>query len=261
MNQSLLKEGIGECLGTFILVLFGCGAVASAVLFQAFSSLLEVAMIWGAGVTVAIFTVRSMSPAHLNPAVTLAMWGIGKIEFSKIPLYITSQLIGAIGAALMIYFIFNNAIIQYEANNYIVRGSIESINTAMMFGEFFPNPEFQQYVTVTWLQALLLEGLGTFLLIMVIFKVAEKQDQPDNASPLIIGLSITLIICFVAPFTQAGLNPARDFGPRIVAFLAGWNQAAFPNQSFLQSFVYIIGPFIGSGMAVLTSKLFTLSHR
>ncbi len=75
---------LGEFLGTFILVFFGCGSVAVAVLFNAFSSLLEVALIWGFGVAIAIYATRNICPAHLNPAVSLSMCIIKKFQILTI---------------------------------------------------------------------------------------------------------------------------------------------------------------------------------
>ena len=79
------REFIGEALGTFILVLFGCGAVAVSVLFDAHKGLMQVALAWGIGVTLAIYLTRHLSCAHLNPAVSLAMVVSGRMSMQKIP--------------------------------------------------------------------------------------------------------------------------------------------------------------------------------
>ncbi|MBT6440040.1 MAG: aquaporin family protein [Flavobacteriales bacterium] len=251
------KELIGEYIGTFILVLFGCGAVASAVLLDAFGSLLEVAIIWGVGVAIAIFSVRNICPAHLNPAVSAAMALFGSFSIKKLPLYITSQFLGAFSAAALLYFIFGDTISDFEQTNSIVRGSIESMKTAQMFGEFFPNPEFASKISITALQAMALEAIGTFILVFVIFRLTEKEEQTDNLTPILIGLTVTLIICLVAPYTQAGINPARDFGPRLFAYLSGWGDAAFPTAPFSFFTVYILGPILGGIAAGGLNKLMT----
>jgi glycerol uptake facilitator protein len=251
------KELIGEYIGTFILVLFGCGAVASAVLLDAFGSLLEVAIIWGVGVAIAIFSVRNICPAHLNPAVSAAMALFGSFSIKKLPLYITSQFLGAFSAAALLYFIFGDTISDFEQTNSIVRGSIKSMKTAQMFGEFFPNPAFASKISITALQAMALEAIGTFILIFVIFRLTEKEEQADNLTPILIGLTVTLIICLVAPYTQAGINPARDFGPRLFAYLSGWGDAAFPAAPFSFFTVYILGPILGGIAAGGLNKLIT----
>jgi glycerol uptake facilitator protein len=239
-----IKELVGEAIGTFILVLFGCGSVAGAVLFNAFTSLLEVALIWGFGVSIAIFVTRNSCPSHLNPAVSLAMSMINKLSWQKLPFYILSQLVGAFFAALVLYFTLEDAIVTFELKNNIVRGSLESNQSAMFFGEFFPNPSFKEFIPVSVYLACFMEFLGTFLLVYVILKVTELPKQIDNITPLIIGATVTVIICLVAPFTQAGLNPARDFAPRLVAYGAGWGDAAFPEIKYSFFMVYIVSPLI-----------------
>ncbi len=249
-----LKEYAGEFIGTFILVLFGCGAVAGAVLFGAFTSLLEVALIWGFGVTIAIFTTKNLCPAHLNPAVSMGMWMAGKLSLAKLPAYIISQLFGAMVAGLLLRFAFNDALMTFEANNQIIRGSEASIRSAMMFGEYFPNPGFSDQLKVNVWQACGLEAFGTFILVFVIFRLTERQQQIDNLTPVLIGLTVTLIITLVAPFTQAGLNPARDFGPRLIAYFGGWGNAAFPPVKLSFFTVYIASPIAGGIVASLAHK-------
>jgi glycerol uptake facilitator protein len=249
------KELLGESLGTFILVFFGCGSVAVAVLFNAFSSLLEVALIWGLGVAIAIYATRNICPAHLNPAVSLAMCISKKLRWKKLPFYILVQFLGAFFAGLLLFFIFKNAIQRFEEVHNIVRGSDASIKSAMMFGEYFPNPSFDNFMGVSVALACFMEGLGTFLLVFVILRVTEKPNQINNTTPLVIGLTVTVIICIVAPFTQAGLNPARDFGPRMVAYFAGWGNAAFPKVTYSFLAVYILSPFLGGIVAAYSHKL------
>lgn len=248
------KELLGESLGTFILVFFGCGAVAVAVLFGAFSSLLEVALIWGFGVAIAIYITRNICPAHLNPAVSLAMCITKKLGWKKLPFYMLVQFLGAFVAGLLLFFIFENAIHTFEKVHDIVRGSDMSRESAMMFGEYFPNPSFQDFMEVSATLACFMEAFGTFLLVFVILRVTEKPEQINNATPLVIGLTVTLIICIIAPFTQAGLNPARDFGPRMVAYLTGWGNAAFPGVSFSFLTVYILSPLLGGIFAAYSHK-------
>ena len=122
-------------------------------------------------------------------------------------------------------------------------GTEASIDTARMFGEFYPNPGDSMAV-VSMPLAMVAEGFGTFLLVMFIFALTEgcNVGRPsDTMAPVFIGLSVSSIICLIAPLTQAGLNPARDFGPRLVSWLAGWGEVAFPDAccgGFF--FVYIL---------------------
>ncbi len=249
------KEYVGEALGTFILVLFGCSSVAVAVLFKSFGSLLEIALVWGIGVALAIFSVRAICPAHLNPAVSIAMGFAKKLKFSKLPFYIMSQLVGAFIATTILFLIFEDAILLYEKTNGIIRGSKASIQSAQFFGEYYPNPGFADKLTVSTSLACFMEGFGTFILVFVIFRLTEKKEQIDNLTPLLIGLTVTCIICLVAPFTQAGLNPARDFAPRIVAYLFGWKNAAFPPVEWSFLTVYILSPIFGGILAHFINKI------
>ncbi|MFT4733592.1 MAG: glycerol uptake facilitator protein [Algoriphagus sp.] len=149
-----------------------------------------------------------------------------------------------------------DAIAVYESGHGFLRGSVDSYHSAMMFGEFFPNPGFESKLSVSIPLACFMEALGTFILVFVIFRLTEKPEQMDNLTPILIGLTVSLIICLVAPFTQAGLNPARDFGPRMVAYFAGWGKAAFPlgNYSFIS--VYMLSPIFGGLGAMVLHKFF-----
>lgn len=244
------KEFIGEALGTFLLVLFGCGSVAVSVLFNAYQSILQIALVWGVGVTLAIYATRHLSCAHLNPAVSLAMYFGKRMKAHKLPAYLTGQFVGAFLAGLTIYLLFNPTILAFEMTNNIVRGSTESIQTAKMFGEYYSNPGSVAVVSMPL--AMAAEGFGTFLLILMIFALTEGCNigRPNDAlAPLFIGLTVTSIICLIAPLTQAGLNPARDFGPRLIAWIFGWGDAAFPDRSGGFFFVYILPPVFGGAMA------------
>jgi glycerol uptake facilitator protein len=98
------------------------------------------------------------------------------------------------------------------------------------------------------------EAFGTFLLLLLIFALTEgcNVGRPsDTMAPVFIGLTVSSIICLVAPLTQAGLNPARDFGPRLVAWIAGWGKAAFPDSCGGFFWVYILAPIAGGILAAL----------
>jgi glycerol uptake facilitator protein len=245
-------EFIGEALGTFVLVLFGCGSVAVSVLFDAHQGLMQVALAWGLGVTLAIYLTRHLSCAHLNPAVSLAMVVGGRMSVRNLPVYLVAQFTGAIMAALLLYVLFAPSIAQYENTHGIIRGTAESVKTAMLFGEYYPNPVGTAVVSLPL--AMAAEAFGTFLLVLMIFALTEgcNVGRPDDAlAPVFIGLTITSIICLIAPLTQAGLNPARDLGPRLVAWLSGWGDAAFPDQVGGFFHVYVLAPLLGGMIASL----------
>lgn len=246
------KEFIGETLGTFVLVLFGCGSVAVSVLFGAHQGLMQIALAWGIGVTLAIYLTRHMSCAHLNPAVSLSMVVSKRMDYRKLPAYLLGQFAGAFIAGLILYLLFSPSISAYESLHGIVRGAPESVATAKMFGEYYTSSGSLAVVSLPL--AIGAEAFGTFLLLLMIFALTEgcNVGRPDNAlAPMFIGLTVTSIICLIAPLTQAGLNPARDFSPRLVAWLFGWGNAAFPDQVGGFFFVYILAPIVGGAIAAI----------
>ena len=251
------KGYLGEFLGTFILTLFGCSCVAVAVLFGEHNSIFQVGMVWGIAVTLAIFLTRNICCAHLNPAISIAMVVAGRMKISKLPGYLVSQLTGAVCAGFVLYLLFGSSIAAYEAAHDIVRGTAASVDTARMFGEFYPNPGDAPVATVSLPLAMFAEGFGTFLLALFIFALTEgcNVGRPsETMQPLFIGLTVSSIIFFIAPLTQAGLNPARDLGPRIVAYICGWGNAALPDQCGGFIWVYVLAPIVGSCLAAAFFK-------
>ncbi len=253
-NPEHISNFLGELIGTLILVFFGCGSIAVSILFSAHSGLFQIAAIWGISVALAIYATRHISCAHLNPAVSIAMVVAGRMSARKLLSYLLGQFTGAFLAAVFLYILFSSSIAQYENINGILRGSPDSIKTAMMFGDFYPNPGLGYEVTVSTMNAFLAEMAGTFALVFLIFSLTDgcNVGRPDDSlSPLFIGLSITIIISVIAPLTQAGLNPARDLSPRVFAYLAGWKGAAFPDSHGGFFTVYILGPVVGGILAAL----------
>ena len=248
-----LRSYAAEVLGTFLLVLFGTGAVAAAVLTGAQSGLWQVAVVWGFGITLAIYATAAISGAHLNPAVSLAFALLRPREFPRERLlpYWLAQLAGAALAALVVLAAFGPFIERFEAERGLDRGQDGSQHSAMIFGEYFPNPDIfgtgaDAAALVSPLRAVGVEALGTAILVFMIFALVERRNSgaPGHLAPFVIGFTVAVLISLFAPITQAGWNPARDFGPRVVAFLAGWGEIAIPGprNGF---WVYIVGPLLG----------------
>ena len=254
MLRETSRAFMGEAVGTFILVLFGIGSVAAAVATGAQMGLWQVAVVWAFGVALAIYVSANVSGAHLNPAVSLAFAIFRRSDFSfrMLPLYWTAQLVGAILAGLTILAVFSPFIARFESENGIVRGESGSQLSAMMFGEYFPNPAMygtgpDAAALISPAGAAFVEGFGTAILALVIFSLTDRRNaglSTKNMTPLLIGFTVAALISLFAPLTQAGWNPARDFGPRIVAFFAGWGSIAIPGPSN-GFWVYIVGPMIG----------------
>ncbi|MDD4991155.1 MAG: aquaporin [Paludibacter sp.] len=244
------NEFLGEFLGTFILVLFGCGSVAVSVLFNGYQGILQIALVWGIGVTLAIYLTRHLCCAHLNPAVSIAMVISKRMSADRLPAYIIAQILGAFVAGLTVYILFSSSISSFEQTQNIIRGSEESAKIAKMFGEYYNIGGHG----IGMLLAMAAEAFGTFILLLMIFALTEgcNVGKPSNAiAPVFIGLTVSSIICLIAPLTQAGLNPARDFGPRMIAWMFGWGNAAFPDQQGGFFLVYMLAPIVGGIFAAL----------
>ncbi|MGD2272811.1 MAG: MIP/aquaporin family protein [Desulfobacterales bacterium] len=243
----------GEFLGTFILVFFGTAIVAVSVLFNAPAGLVQVALVWGLGVTLAIYATRHLSCAHLNPAVSLGMVLARRMRPGLLLPYWISQLLGGVAAGGCLLLLFHTSISGFEAAHGIIRGTTVSVKTAALFGEYFPNPGF----SIPWFElsrgiAMLVEGFATFLLVTMIFLLTEgcNLGRPsDSLAPVFIGATVSTLIAITAPLTQTGINPARDFGPRIVAYFAGWGYIAIPGPRGGFFWVYIAAPLVGGAVA------------
>lgn len=256
-KHTILTSCVAEVIGTFLLVLFGTGSVAAAVFTDAQVGLWQVAVVWGFGVAIAIYVTAAVSGAHLNPAVSLAFAIFRRQEFpvSKMFAYWASQMIGAILAGVAVFLLFNPFISDFESANGILRGEEGSQRSAMAFGEYFPNPAIyeQGAIVISHWHALAVEAFGTAILAMVIFALVDRRNAaiPNKGiAPFFIGFTVAILISLFAPITQAGWNPARDFGPRIVASLAGWGDIAIPGPD-AGFWIYIAGPLIGAPIGAL----------
>lgn len=251
-RRGWIYESLAESAGTFILVFFGTGVVHAAVLTQTQSGLWQVAVVWGAAVGLAIYAAGAVSGAHINPAMTIAFAVKRGFPARKIPHYIVSQLLGAVLAAVLLYAIFNGPLRAFEQNNNIVRGQPGSELSAMVYGEYFPNPAVAKSLgwsadVVSHTAAFLAELTGTGLLAFFVFALTDKRSSaPKAGQAVLIGLTIAALISVIAPLTQACFNPARDFGPRLVAYMAGWKQIAIPGPRGGFFSVYILAPIAGS---------------
>jgi glycerol uptake facilitator protein len=243
---------IGEVLGTFVMVLFGTGAVACSVLTGALQGIWQVAVIWAIGVMVAIYVAAPLSGAHLNPAVTLALAAFRSFPLGRLPAYWLAQLFGAVLAGGVVLHVFEPMLEQFEQREGLVRGAPGSERAAMIFGEYFPNPAIfgtgvEAAALVSPAGAMGVEALGTAILLLVIFALTDARHLHKRYAPLIppiIGLTVAMLIGVFAPLTQAGWNPARDFGPRVVAFLAGFGAIAIPGPQG-GFWIYLVGPLLG----------------
>jgi glycerol uptake facilitator protein len=254
---------VGEFFGTFLLVFFGCGSVAAAVLTGAQVGIFQVAIVWGLGIATAIYLTGSLSGAHLNPAVTLSLAAWARFPMRRVTGYVTSQFLGAFVASAVLYGVFSGPLRVFESSQGIIRGSPGSEASAMVFGEFFPNPgghalNAAARELVTPLSAFGIEALGTGILVLVILCVTDVRNssRPTELAAATIGLTVTLLISLLGPLTMAGLNPARDLAPRLFSLVAGWGTLPFAVNGNGWFTVYVLGPIIGGLVGGLIYRFF-----
>jgi glycerol uptake facilitator protein len=254
---------LAEVLGTFFLVFFGCGAVHVAVLGD-LSGLWQVGIVWGIAIMLSIYVVGAISGSHINPAITIAFATWGRFPRGEVLPYIAAQLVGAMLAAGVLFTFFSPFLAEKEKGRGVIRGQPGSEITAMCYCEYFPNPGrlagIEGTITSEHLKqlnflvpepvAIAAEILGTLILALMVFALTDERNvvaPMSRLAPVFIGLTVTVLICVIAPLTQACFNPARDFGPRLVAWMTGWGSVALPGPrptGFLT--VYILAPIIGA---------------
>ncbi|WP_063556984.1 MIP/aquaporin family protein [Clostridium ljungdahlii] len=247
MKNKLLGECFAEFIGTFILLFIGIGVVASLVAVNANVTFWGLSMCWGLAITIAIFVVGDTSGAHINPAVTIALAVWKKFDKKKVIPYIVSQVLGAFTAAAIVYALYGSSIRQFESSKNIIRNSQSGWSSAGIFSTF---PK----TGLSMPNAFMVEMCITAILVLVIFAVTDGYNRscPKNGMPaLAIGLVVALLGASFGPLTGFAMNPARDFGPRLLCVLAGWGTSAFgPNNYGLivPIFAPIVGGILGGGI-------------
>src|SRR5919201_1470628 len=255
-------ELIAEFLGTFILICFGDGVVGMAVaalnqsgrgtlIFQASGDWLLIAWGWGFAVAFAVYVAGGISGAHINPAVTLAFAVRRGFPWRKVPGYIGAQLLGAFAGAALVYAVYKGAIDSYERTHHISRGDPDSLTTFSIFATF-PAPYLGN-----WVGPFVDQVVGTAFLVGLIFALVDPLNQPPraNLAPWVIGLVVAAIGISFGANAGYAINPARDFGPRVLAWLTGWGKVAFPGAHGY-FWVPIIGPLIGGVVGAIVYDFF-----
>ncbi|MDR6227217.1 MIP/aquaporin family protein [Desmospora profundinema] len=241
MRNRLWGECLSEYLGTFILIFVGCGTVAGLVLNGVNLGQWELSLVWGLAVTMAIYVTGAVSGTHINPAVTITLAVFRGFPWRKVGPYIMAQVAGAFTGAAVTYALYNKAFAQFESAENITRGSAESVATAGIFSTY-PAP------FLTNMDAFFVEFAITALLLIVILAVVDDRNPLfvplKNMGPLIIGLTVAMIGGSWGNLTGFALNPARDFGPKLFAWAAGWESIALPAPAGY-FWVPLIAPVLG----------------
>jgi aquaporin Z len=222
-----MKKLLAEFIGTFWLVLGGCG---SAVLAASFPNvgigLLGVSLAFGLTVLTIAYSLGHVSGAHLNPAVTIGLWMGGRIGAKEIVPYIISQVAGAIAAAAVLYIIVTgngSTIGDFAANGY---------------GDHSPGKYSMN-------AALLTEFVMTFIFLIVILGSTDEK-APKGFAGIAIGLALTLIHLISIPVTNTSVNPARSISQAL--FVGDW--------ALSQLWLFILIPIVAAALAGVVYKLF-----
>lgn len=225
--MSLCKRSVAEFLGTFWLVLGGCG---SAVLAAAFPNvgigLLGVAFAFGLTVLTMAYAIGHVSGCHLNPAVTVGLVAGKRFKAADAPAYVVAQVLGAIVAAGVLYFIASGKA------GFDVAGGMASNG----YGAHSPGG-------YSLAAALVCELVMTFMFLVIILGSTDER-APKGFAPIAIGLGLTLIHLISIPVTNTSVNPARSTGPAI--FVGGWALA--------QLWLFWVAPLAGAVLAGLAYR-------
>ncbi|MEB0039732.1 MIP/aquaporin family protein [Pseudomonas sp. MH10] len=239
---TLTGQCIAEFMGTALLIFFGTGCVAALKVAGASFGLWEISIIWGVGVSLAIYMTAGVSGAHLNPAVSIALCIFGNFEKRKLPFYIIAQVAGAFCGAALVYGLYISLFFDFEHTHHMIRGSQASLELASIFSTY-PNP------AISTGQAFLVELVITAILMCVIMSLTDDNNGLPRGpmAPLLIGLLIAVIGSSMGPLTGFAMNPARDFGPKLMTFFAGWGEMAFTGDREIPYFLIpIAAPILGA---------------
>jgi glycerol uptake facilitator protein len=257
-DYNILEEMAAEGAGTFILVLFGVGSVGLSVWTGAYG-LWPVSLMFALGVALGVYASGKVTGGHLNPAVTITMAVFAGFPWKKVVPFIVAQMIGAFVAAAIIHLFYNDIIAAFEAAHNIVRGEMGSQLSAMGYGTYAPNPAFigtdaVAFAKVSNLKWFASEAFVTAVLLFGIFYLTDEDNSlapQANLVPVFIGLLVAALVAYEAPISMTAMNPARDLGPRLVSFFAGWGDMAFPGPRggwWIPAASTIVGGLIGGAI-------------
>ncbi len=253
---TLKGQCIAEFLGTALFIFFGTGCVAALKLGGASLGLWEISIIWGVGVSMAVYLTAGVSGAHLSPAVSIALWLFGGFERHKVPAYIAAQVAGAFCGAALVYGLYSSLFFDFEQAHNMVRGSVDGLQLASVFSTY-PHPSLSVG------QAFLVEMVITAILLAMIMALTDDGNGLPRGplAPLLIGLLIAVIGASMGPLTGFAMNPARDFGPKLMTYFAGWGSVAFTGDRDIPYFlVPIFAPILGACLGAAAYRALICKH-
>ncbi|HEX8941199.1 MAG TPA: MIP/aquaporin family protein [Candidatus Limnocylindrales bacterium] len=260
MRDSWIGKYIGEAIGVYLIVLFGCGLLFSAILFGVIGDFFSAGMGWGLAVAIAVYAAASMSGAHFNPAVTLGLAVTGRFPWNQVVQYWVAQIVGGFLGAVSLLALFGDAFGAFATKNNLVIGQAGSEKLAMMLIPVSPHPwvigiNQAAYDAVPIWRGFLAEALCTAILMAFILALLEKRSVNGPTSwffPVGLVFLVCMIVIIDGPLTMTSLNPARDLGPRILALLMGFGSVAFPGVRDGGSLLVTAGaPLVGGVVGAL----------
>jgi glycerol uptake facilitator protein len=236
LNQKLTAELVAEFIGTTVLITFGNGVVAMVLLFGHGTTgeivnggYTNITIAWGLAVTMGIYIAGRISGAHLNPAVTLALAVRRGFPWAKVIPYTVVQVLGAFIGAAIVYWNYRPAFLKVDP-------ALD--HTAGIFTTF---PAFPQLISA----GLLDQTIGTALLLLMIFAITDERNHAiGNLGPILVGLVVVVIGMSFGGLHGYAINPARDFGPRLLTVVAGFKNNGLTDGSGVW-WVPIVGQLIG----------------
>ncbi|XP_066458732.1 aquaporin-7-like [Eleutherodactylus coqui] len=247
-----VREAMAELLSTFVMMTFGLAAVAQVVLGKnAFGQYLSINLSFGIGVTMGIHVAGGVSGAHMNCAVSLTNCVVGKLPWRKLPVYMISQITGAFLAAVVVYFLYYEALFEYCKGNFTATGPLE---TASIFATY-PQP----YLSIGG--GFLDQVIGTGALLLCILAINDKKNNAalDGTQAVVVGLLVTVIGMSMGMNSGYAINPARDLGPRLFTAAAGWGLEVFSAGNYW-CWVPIVAPMVGGLTGAFLYKLLVGLH-
>ncbi len=237
----LMTRALAEMIGTFWLVLGGCGAaVYAAGVPDVGIGYLGVAFAFGLTVLTMAYAIGHISGCHLNPAVSLGLAVGGRFPFADLPVYIIAQVLGAIAAAFLIWFVAADMGLHKEGQaTFTLAANSLAVNG---YDQLSP----QGYGLVS---ALVTEIVMTAMFLFIILGATDKRGIGSHAG-LAIGLALTLIHLISIPVTNTSVNPARSTGPALALLSGGQGLAT------AQLWLFWVGPMVGATLAGLVYRLF-----
>jgi MIP family channel proteins len=235
VKSPLLRECLAEFVGTLVLILFGDGVVAQVVLSEnTKGDYININLCWGLGVLFGIHVSGGVSGAHINPAVTTTLALYGRFEWRKVIPYIIAQVLGAFVAAFIVWAVYNPMFNVIDPDKTSTQG-------------VFATYPFSSDVPVG--TCFLTEVVGTALLLGGIFAIGDELNKPASpySQPGAVALLVVAIGMAFGMNSGYAINPARDFGPRLLSLCAGWGSRVFTMRDHY-FWVPIVGPLLGGAI-------------